>query len=285
MIAERSINDMAKGGDVKVPAKDISEPGFRYGPGGDWETVHPGNKEFVRGDKIPRPEGGGGGSGGSSPAQGESVDDFVFTLSRDEFLNIFFEDLELPNLMRTAIAEAEDKKLVRAGYVKEGTPSNLSVVAHHEDRAGAAHRAGRARSSDELEQRREELEAAARAGRPRTHIAVHRRRAILDLEGAWRVCPFLDDVDLRYRHRVAVPQPAAPRGHVLPDGRVRRPWTSARRISPSASSRCCTCSSPASTSASSWSSSATPTKPRRSTRTPSSTTRRAAARWCTPRWS
>ena len=55
MIAERSITDMAKGGQVKVPAKDISEPGFRYGAGGDWETVHPGNKEFVRGDKIPRP--------------------------------------------------------------------------------------------------------------------------------------------------------------------------------------------------------------------------------------
>ncbi len=56
MIAERSIKDMAKGGDVKVPAKDISEPSFRYGPGGDWETVHPGNKEFVKGDKIPRPK-------------------------------------------------------------------------------------------------------------------------------------------------------------------------------------------------------------------------------------
>ena len=54
MVAERSITDMAKGGDVKVPAKDISEPGFSYGSGGDWEVVHPGNKEFVRGDKIPR---------------------------------------------------------------------------------------------------------------------------------------------------------------------------------------------------------------------------------------
>ncbi|HTS51979.1 MAG TPA: YeaH/YhbH family protein [Burkholderiales bacterium] len=207
MIAERSITDMAKGGDVKVPAKDISEPGFRYGAGGDWESVHPGNKEFVRGDKIPRPEGGGGGGGGNQSGTGESVDDFVFTLSREEFLNIFFEDLELPNLMRTAIAEAEDKKLVRAGFVKEGTPANLSV--------GRTMKTALARRialggplREELEQTREALQAAARAGQPQARI-VELESRILDLEGRLARLPFLDDVDLRYRHRVAVPKPAA----------------------------------------------------------------------------
>jgi uncharacterized sporulation protein YeaH/YhbH (DUF444 family) len=207
MIAERSITDMDKGGQVKVPAKDISEPGFRYGSGGDWETVHPGNKEFVRGDKIPRPEGGSGGSGGRESGSGESVDDFVFTLSRDEFLSIFFEDLELPNLMRTAIAESQDRKLVRAGYVKEGTPSNLSV--------GRTMKTALARRialggplKDELGVVREELAAAARNGRPQTHIAALETR-VLELEGRLAGLPFLDDVDLRYRHRVAVPMPAA----------------------------------------------------------------------------
>ena len=34
-----------------------------------------------------------------------SIYDFVFSLSRDEFLSIFFEDLELPNLMRTAVTD------------------------------------------------------------------------------------------------------------------------------------------------------------------------------------
>ncbi len=207
MIAERSITDMDKGGQVKVPAKDISEPGFRYGSGGDWETVHPGNKEFVRGDKIPRPEGGSSGSGGRESGSGDSVDDFVFTLSRDEFLSIFFEDLELPNLMRTAIAESQDRKLVRAGYVKEGTPSNLSV--------GRTMKTALARRialggplKDELGLAREELAEAARNGRPPTHIAALETR-VLELEGRLARLPFLDDVDLRYRHRVAVPMPAA----------------------------------------------------------------------------
>ena len=207
MVAERSITDMAKGGDVKVPAKDISEPGFGYGQGGDWETVHPGNKEFVRGDKIPRPEGGGRGRGGSGTGSGDSVDDFVFTLSRDEFLNIFFEDLELPNLMRTAIAEAEDRKLIRAGYVKEGTPSNLSV-ARTMKTALARRIALGGPLKEELEAAREELEIAMRSGRPMGEIEVIQAR-ILDLEGRLARLPFLDDVDLRYRHRVAVPRPSA----------------------------------------------------------------------------
>jgi uncharacterized sporulation protein YeaH/YhbH (DUF444 family) len=207
MVAERSITDMAKGGDVKVPAKDISEPGFGYGQGGDWETVHPGNKEFVRGDKIPRPEGGGGGKGGSQSGSGPAVDDFVFSLSRDEFLAIFFEDLELPNLMRTAVTEAEDKKLVRAGYVKEGTPCNLSVAKTMKT-ALARRIALGGPLKEELAQLREELEAAALQGKPQFFIDDLEER-IVDLEARLRRLPFLDEVDLRYRYRVSVPAPSA----------------------------------------------------------------------------
>jgi uncharacterized sporulation protein YeaH/YhbH (DUF444 family) len=207
MVAERSITDMAKGGDVKVPARDISEPGFGYGQGGDWETVHPGNKEFVRGDKIPRPEGGGGGKGGSQSGNGEAVDDFVFSLSRDEFLNIFFEDLELPNLMRTAVAEAEDKRFVRAGYVKEGTPCNLSVAKTMKT-ALARRIALGGPAKDELAQTVEDLEEAVRDRKPQFFIDTLKAR-IVELESRLKRLPFLDEVDLRYRYRVAVPRPSA----------------------------------------------------------------------------
>src|SRR5262249_15354166 len=174
--------------------------------GGDWELVHPGNKEFVRGDKIPRPEGGGG-SGSGETGTGDSVDDFIFTLSREEFLNIFFEDLELPNLMRTAIAEAEGQKLVRAGYVKEGTPANLSV-ARTMKTALARRIALSAPLKDELEEARAALAAATRAGQPQALIVALESR-VLELEGRLERLPFLDDVDLRYRHRTTVPRPAA----------------------------------------------------------------------------
>jgi uncharacterized sporulation protein YeaH/YhbH (DUF444 family) len=203
MIADRSIKDMVQGGQVKVPAKDISEPRFRHGQGGDWEAVHPGNKEFVTGDRIPRPSGSGGG-GGSEPGSGESVDDFAFSLSREEFLDIFFEDLELPNLMRTTLAEAEQKKLVRAGYVKEGTPSNLSVP--RTMKTALARRIALGKPVEqELEALRAQLAVARRDGRAREDLEAR----IAELEGRLKRLPFLDDVDLRYRHRVAVPAPTA----------------------------------------------------------------------------
>lgn len=206
MVADRSIKDMVQGGEVKVPAKDISEPGFRYGQGGDWETVHPGNKEFVRGDRVQRPNGGGGG-GGSEPGSGESTDEFVFTLSRDEFLNIFFEDLELPNLMRTTFAEAQQKKFVRAGYVKDGAPSNLSVV--RTMKTALARRialGGPVRR--ELEDVRAELAECLRTGAEQGRIQVLESQ-IEVLEARLKRVPFLDDVDLRYRHRVTQPAPVA----------------------------------------------------------------------------
>lgn len=208
MIAERSIGDMAKGGEVKVPVKDLSEPGFGYGQGGDWEHVHPGNREFTAGDRIKRPDGGaGGGRGEGDSGSGEVVDEFVFTLSRDEFLNIFFEDLELPNLMRTAVAESEDTKLVRAGYVKDGTPSNLSVVRTMKT-ALARRIALGGPIRKELRCLAEERETALRDNRPQADIDALDAK-IAELEAQLARLPFLDDVDLRYRHRVAVPRPAA----------------------------------------------------------------------------
>ena len=96
MVGERRLADMEQGGEVRVPKKDISEPSFGFGRGGDREFVLPGNREYVAGDRIARPQGGGGGGGNGSGGDGDSEDAFVFSLSREEFMQIFFDDLELP---------------------------------------------------------------------------------------------------------------------------------------------------------------------------------------------
>src|SRR5437764_11176575 len=90
MIGERNLADMEQGGEVRIPKKDISEPSFGFGRGGDREFVLPGNREFVTGDKIPRPKQGGSGGSGNEGGDGESQDSFVFSLSREEFMHIFF---------------------------------------------------------------------------------------------------------------------------------------------------------------------------------------------------
>ena len=62
-VKERSITDMEKGEKIAIPVKDVSEPSFGHARGGVWETVSPGNRKYVRGDRVPRPMGGAGGSG------------------------------------------------------------------------------------------------------------------------------------------------------------------------------------------------------------------------------
>ncbi|MFK7914567.1 MAG: DUF444 family protein, partial [Pseudomonadales bacterium] len=75
-VSERSITDMERGEQVTIPREDISEPVFQHGSGGRRGAVHPGNKEFVSGDRIKR-SGGGQGSGGKASNSGEGDDDFV----------------------------------------------------------------------------------------------------------------------------------------------------------------------------------------------------------------
>src|SRR5688572_30242853 len=107
MISERSIKDMAREGKVNIPTKDISEPNFRHQPGhGNVDRVFPGNKQFSSGDRIPRPEDEDGeGQGGNQGGQGEGSDSFQFVLSREEFMRLFFDELELPHLVKSYLGE------------------------------------------------------------------------------------------------------------------------------------------------------------------------------------
>ena len=90
MVGERHLADMERGGEVRVPRKDVSEPSFGFGRGGDREFVLPGNRDYVAGDRIPRPDGSRGSGGGSNEGgQGDSEDEFVFSLSREEFMIAF----------------------------------------------------------------------------------------------------------------------------------------------------------------------------------------------------
>ncbi|MGH8667239.1 MAG: YeaH/YhbH family protein [Burkholderiales bacterium] len=207
MVSERSITDMDRGGNVSVPRKDISEPVFRHGPGGDREIVHPGNREFTKGDRIPRPEGGSGEGGGSEPGTGESEDEFVFALSREEFLHIFFEDLELPRLERNMLAGIEEHKPQRAGYTTTGSPTNLAIV--RTMRTSLARRIALGGPlAREIEALDDELVRALAEDRPQAELQAL-RDLIEELKHKLARVPFLDEFDLRYRNRVNVPEPTA----------------------------------------------------------------------------
>ncbi len=201
MVSKRSIRDMEQGGTVHIPHRDIAEPIIRHGAGGDRETVHPRNREFNTGDRIRRPPGGGGQGSGSGEGGGEGEDGFTFTLSREEFMTLFLDDLELPNMVRNVVGNLKESRPQRAGYTPQGAPTNLAVARSLRQALGrriALTGAARRRLA-EIEARGDPDAQARDDPALAEEISSLRRRIA-------RV-PFLDEIDLRYRHRVMVPRP------------------------------------------------------------------------------
>ncbi len=79
------------------------------------DHVLPGNKEFIEGDTIPRPPRGAGRGGSEGSPDGGGEDDFRFVLSREEFLDLFLDDLELPDLAKRRLASMEQPGLAAGG--------------------------------------------------------------------------------------------------------------------------------------------------------------------------
>ncbi len=211
----RSISDVERGEDIHIPKKDLSEPVFGHGQGGVREQVHPGNKDFVRGDRIERPKGGqgGGGSGkGQASDSGEGEDDFVFSLSKEEFMQVFFEDLALPHLIRTQLAEVPEYKSQRAGFSSDGTPNNLHVVRSMRGALGRRIALGNG-PRRELQAMEERLAAMKAALQPGDAVAEAEIKALAEeirvLRARIERIPYLDPIDLRYRSRIKVPVPTS----------------------------------------------------------------------------
>jgi uncharacterized sporulation protein YeaH/YhbH (DUF444 family) len=208
----RSIRDVERGEEVHIPKKDLNEPVFGHGQGGIREVVHPGNKDFIRGDRIERPKGGGGSGSGKGDAgdSGEGEDDFVFSLSKEEFMQVFFDDLALPNLVRTQLAETPEWKSQRAGYSSDGTPNNLHVVRSMRGAIGRRIAIG-AGSRAEVRELEEELDELLRGPKDDVRLAriVELETAIAALRARIARIPYLDPIDLRYRSRIRVPVPTS----------------------------------------------------------------------------
>jgi uncharacterized sporulation protein YeaH/YhbH (DUF444 family) len=204
-ISRRSIKEIEKDERIGIPAKDISEPQFSLGKGGRRLRVLPGNDRFGRGDELERPPDGGSGQGRGGSPEGEGIDDFAFTLSKEEFLDIFFDDLALPDLVKTQLARIKEYRRVRAGFTQTGVPTNISIVRSMRGAAGRRIAVGSPylASVQELEAKLEDLLAKQA---PDEEIKALREE-IARLRARIAHIPFIDSFDLRYRNRVLVPQP------------------------------------------------------------------------------
>jgi uncharacterized protein len=205
-LKHRKLGESEGGEKISIPTRGITEPVFRpAGQGGKRDYVVPGNKKFVAGDKIERPQGGGGdGRGKASPEDGGEQDAFEFVLSKEEFLDLFFEDLELPDLVKTRLKESEATQLSRAGFSMAGSPSNLNLV--RTMRNSLARRISLHRpSTSDIEALERQLQAAIEAD-----DAEGAAQSQQDLETAQRRAKrvaYIDPVDVRYNRFERVPKP------------------------------------------------------------------------------
>jgi uncharacterized sporulation protein YeaH/YhbH (DUF444 family) len=197
----REIRDVLQGGEVSISLDGLDEPRFQRAGGGIRDLVLPGNKKFVEGDILPRPEEGGGGKPRQA-GEGDSEDAFRFVLTREEFLDLFLDDLELPDLAKRKLAEVEYEGVRRAGYAVSGSPANIAI--------GRTMRRAIARR------------VALRRPRPETIAQLEaeladcddERRVALEaeveaLKGRMRRIPYIDPIDIRYRRFESEPKPIA----------------------------------------------------------------------------
>ncbi|CAM2972538.1 YeaH/YhbH family protein [Vibrio rarus] len=209
-VNRRSITDTQSGEDITLPKSDINEPSFHQGQGGVRERVHPGNDQFIKGDKIERPpSGSGGGSGdGEASPDGEGQDEFIFQISKDEYLDILFEDLALPNLDKKQVNRITEWKTHRAGYQTAGIPSNISVVRSLQQSLARriALSSGKKRQLKSLEQELTSLRNSEPA-QPLLQRSI--KEQIEELQGKIRRVPFIDTFDLRYKNYEKRPIPSS----------------------------------------------------------------------------
>ncbi|AYA63794.1 YeaH/YhbH family protein [Alteromonas sp. RKMC-009] len=210
-VGQRSVTDLETGEQISIPARDIKEPVFHTGQGGQRTIVHPGNDQFTAGDKIERPPGGGGGQGqgeGDASDSGEGQDEFVFSISKDEYLDLLFDDLALPNLKKNQFDKVVQYETYRAGYQTDGVPSNLDIV---RSLKGSVARRIALTGSDRKKIREKEAQLEAmKADKHDNALAIMElEKEISALKQKIARVPFIDTFDLRFKNYDRRPVPTS----------------------------------------------------------------------------
>ena len=173
-IRTKGIKDIKNNRSVTVEGDTLQEPSFTQDPKtGKRSYVRPGNTKYHKGHKINKQaikRAKGKGQGGNEK---QEEGNFKFKLTKEEFLEILFEDMELPNYIKNSIKNDCKEILKKAGISKDGTPSRLNVKKTFE-------------------------QALAR------RIMTQAER---EKNGNDTPPPFLDDVDLRYDYYKPKPEP------------------------------------------------------------------------------
>ena len=126
--SDKGITDILKDRKITIDQDEIEEPNFNFDMStGERDVIFTGNKTLHKGDKIRKPpESDEDGTEGSD--QGEGFDEFSFTLTKEEFLDLYFSDMKLPDFIKESMKGTNKWKMKRTGYSKEGIPPRLDLL-------------------------------------------------------------------------------------------------------------------------------------------------------------
>ncbi len=210
-IKDRNVAGIDDGETIAIPTKGIGEPRFRHAKhGGRREGVLSGNKQYLTGDRIPKPpQGGAGGTRKHGSDDGEGEDEFQFALTGEEFLDLFLEDLALPDLVKTSLKEIQSHKWRRAGYTTFGSPANLDVMRTMRNSLGRRLALKRPSLADveALQREIDQLEGEAGTNQTERDRLAALRQRLEQMERKRRAVAYIDPIDVRYRHLQPQPEP------------------------------------------------------------------------------
>lgn len=193
---------------VKVTGSALEEPHFFYAKGGEDTFILIGNQEYDRGDDIEFPDDEGSSSKAGPGDSGE--DSFIVNVAKDEFLDLFFEDCELPNLTNEKYTEKLDTKLQPAGFSTTGNPAQLSIIRTYKQSLGRrwALMNPYKKKLEELEEELEEVNKILQSNPLNASARNKYNELIAQIELLKNKISFLDGfdkADLRYRKKEAKP--------------------------------------------------------------------------------
>jgi uncharacterized sporulation protein YeaH/YhbH (DUF444 family) len=203
IVTDGSIKDFGKGDKkVKINRKDLDEPSFEFEQGaGKTERIYVGNKKFKKGDTADRPRNIKG-QGSQAGFSGGGDDDFEFILTEKEFRDLFFEDLELPDMVKKQFTGSA-YEIQHAGYSRSGGPSSLNVkktMLNSLGRRLAMRKKSILEANDYLNKLSEEefKKVFARQAKHGTNISKLEKKI-----------QYIEDIDLRYNFKEKIDMPSS----------------------------------------------------------------------------
>jgi uncharacterized sporulation protein YeaH/YhbH (DUF444 family) len=214
-IQKGKLSDLAKGEKIRVKVKDTREPTFNQDTDtGINDIIVPGNQDYIKGDTIAKPPKGG--------ARGR----------KDEFMDLLFEDLELPEMVKKDIKGSTLYQSERRGYTTTGNPNNLDIIRSSKNAMGrriALKRPGKKKlreleaklllTDELLKQARKDWQVAldaedmltsvTRLGEVQTleQLKNDLETQIVKALKKQKSIPYLDPIDVRYRKFDRTPKP------------------------------------------------------------------------------